>query len=182
MNLKTRPCLCIVCVVIVVRDFAFSSFQVFYICKMNCNAMEWGWNGAATCDFGLAMCHAPTQGPNRPWSNGCRPLSKSVDNKIIFDGRQPALKYNFCTRCRLQCLFFKYGFGGWVSCFCLELLLLVLLGWKHSNYGQLLNSPGVRQLMQNGFQVSNPIMRITAAATANKMRLPQAGSSYLSIE
>ncbi|KAM8703302.1 hypothetical protein ACLKA7_007997 [Drosophila subpalustris] len=38
--------------------------------------------------------------------------------------------------------------------------------------------PDVGQLMPNGFQVSSPIMRITAATTdtANKIRLPAAGS------
>lgn len=47
----------------------------------------------------------------------------------------------------------------------------------------LMPPPDVGQLMPNGFQVSSPIMRITAAATttsdkANKiqLRLPAAGS------
>lgn len=56
---------------------------------------------------------------------------------------------------------------GWGddSC-CSELFLLVLLGWKHSP----MMGPDVGQLMPNGFQVSSPIMRITAKMPANKTR------------
>ncbi|KAL7744328.1 hypothetical protein ACLKA6_001721 [Drosophila palustris] len=41
--------------------------------------------------------------------------------------------------------------------------------------------PDVGQLMPNGFQVSSPTMRITAATTdtANKIRLPAAGSVFI---
>lgn len=107
---------------------------------------------------------------NGAWCR-CRWLATFLlGNKTIFAGRQPARAiYNFCTKSRHVCSVSScWGLTlGWGddSC-CSELFLLVLLGWKHSP----MMGPDVGQLMPNGFQVSSPIMRITAKMPANKTR------------
>lgn len=65
----------------------------------------------------------------------------------------------------------RWGWGD--SCYS-ELFLLVLLGWKHSPMmgDYWCRRPDVGQLMSNGFQVSSPIMRITAKTAANKTPRP----------